>query len=185
MGRKYADDYRLDNVLTPGGKLKTVPIYCGDWFELELSGAAAAAVKRRYLILMITAVVSLLYLLSFTNHMDRSWYVALPAGISTIFLFFTGCAVWRLWTANGPVTREHKDKTHDRLAPMSMFSFVLALLCLAGCIYHLIAVRFGALQLLFTAFSGLYLASTFLMFHGRKALLMKKSDKPKTQIPDI
>lgn len=182
MSRKYVDDYRLDNVLGPNGKLKTVPVYCGDWYEFEADEETVRKTKLRYVVLTALAVASLLYLLIFTNHIGHYWYVAAPLALSTIFLFFAALSTWRLRTANGPVTREHKNKTHDRMATMSLFTTVLAGLCFVGCIYHLIAVEFGVLQLIFTLVAGLYTACALLMFLGRGALRMKLSDKPRRTV---
>lgn len=184
MSRKYVDDYRLDNMLGSNGKLKTVPVYCGDWYEFEADAATVAQARRRYVVLTVVAIVSLLYLLIFTNHIGHVWYVALPVALSTIFLFFTALSTWRLWTAKGPVTREHKDKIHDRMATMSMFTTVLAGLCFAGCVYHLIAVEFRLRSLVFTLFAALFTASALLMFLGRGVLRMKLSDKPRRTIPE-
>ena len=102
MTRKYTQDYRLDNIVTPSGKLKTVPVYTGLWYEFEADAETVRRAKVRYLVLTVGAVLSLLWLLVFTNHMDRGWYVSMPAAISTLFLLFAGMSTWRLCTAKGP-----------------------------------------------------------------------------------
>ena len=184
MAKKYVSDYRLDNVLTESGKLKTVPVYTGDWYEFEAAPEQVRKTKLRYLFLMIGAVLSLLWLLVFTNHMDRGWYVSMPSALSTIFLLFAGFSVYRLWTADGPVTREHRDKTHDRMATSTLFVMILSCLGLIGCIYHLIWVECGFRQVVFTLFAGIYAACAILMFSGRKDLKMKLSDKPRYEIKE-
>ncbi len=184
MARKYVSDYRLDNVLGADGKLKTVPVYTGEWYEFEASEEEIQKTRLRYLLLLVGAVLSLLWLLVFTNHMDRGWYLSMPAALSTIFLLFAGMSVYRLWTAKGPVTREHKDKTHDRMATSTLFVMILSCLCLIGCIYHLIWVKAGFQQFVFTFFAAVYAACSIGMFAGRKALRMKLSDKPRYEIKE-
>lgn len=189
MARKYVQDYRLDNVLTTGGRLKTVPVYVGDWYEFEASEGAIRKTKLRYGVYAAVAVLSLVWLLLFTNHMrtesSSGWYVVVPAAISILFLFFACLSIYRLFTAKGPVTREHKDKTHDRMAAMSLVLMILSGLCVCGCVYHLIAVERGFWQILYTVYAGIYFASALLMFLHKGELTMKLSDKPKTQIPDM
>lgn len=185
MARKYVGDYRLDNVLGPNGRLKTVPVYCGDWYELAAPKERHRAIRLRYLSITVLAALALILLLVFTDRMARGWYVTIPAALSTIFLFFAALAVYRLWTATGPVTREHKDKTHDRMAAMSLILLILASLCLIGSVYHLIAVEHGFAQIVYTLFAALYACCAFMMFLYKKDLLMKKSDKAPYQIPDM
>lgn len=181
MAKKYVQDYRLENRVGRDGKLRTVPVYKGDWFDFTADPASVARAKTTYPALIAASGVLLLYLLIFTNHMDNQWYVVLPAAFSLIFWLFAALSVYRLLRAKGPVTREHKDKLYDRMAPMSLIFTILLGLCSVGSVVGLILLGVTWQRVVYLIAALLCTVFGLLMFLGRKVLRMEKTDKAPAQ----
>lgn len=180
MARKYVQDYRLENRMSKDGKVRTVPVYKGDWFDFTADPAAVARAKVTYPALIAASGVLLLYLLIFTNHMGNQWYVVLPAAFSLIFWFFAVLSTYRLLTAKGPVTREHKDKLHDRMAPMTLIFTVLLGLCTVGSVTGIVLQGFHPWRLAYTLAAALCTCCGLIMFLNRGVLRMEKTDRTPT-----
>ena len=117
---KYAADYRLENELNPrNGKLRTVTVYRGPLFSFVRSEAIIK--KMRLLYPLLTGLSVLIYAgLLFTNTAaGHTFYVMLPIAPLCFPLLYAMAGCWRLLTAKAQVTREHRDKTQNRLAATS------------------------------------------------------------------
>lgn len=175
--KKYADDFRLENVLDTNGKLKTKAVYRGKWYRFRSDSDVIGRMKRIYTALAIVSVLVLLAMLFTTDTMGNFWYVVMPLACNLIPVFFVVIGCWRLLTARDRVTREHKDKIHDRLAPASLFQTVFALLGAAGGIASDIRLSSFTLGRALFLLGGLVLAAAGLfMFLLRNNLLMEETD---------
>lgn len=120
VSRKYTPDFRLENEVDPrSGRIRTVPVYRGPLFSFVRDAQAVARMRRIYPAL--TALAVLIYgALLFTNTAaGRTMYVMLPFAPLCFPLLYAAMGCFRLLTAKGQVTREHKDKTGDRLSAAS------------------------------------------------------------------
>ena len=118
--RKYTPDYRLENEVNPqSGRIRTVPVYRGPLFSFVCGTETVARMRKTYPAL--TALAILVYgALLFTNTAaGRTMYVMLPFAPLCFPLLYAAMGCFRLLTAKEQVTREHKDKTGDRLSGAS------------------------------------------------------------------
>ena len=174
--KKYADDFRLENVLDTNGKLKTKAVYRGKWFRFRSDSHVIERTKRIYTALAIISVLVLLAMLFTTDVMGNFWYVVMPLACNLIPVFFVVAGCWQLLTAKDRVTREHKDQIHDRLAPASMFQTVFALLGVVGGIVSDFRISaFGLGRALFLLGGLVLTAAGLFMFLLRKNLLMEET----------
>ena len=117
---KYNADYRLENELDPRtGKLRTVPVYHGPLFSFVREGKTVANMRRLYPILTGAACLVYFALLTTNTAAGRTAYVLLPFAALCFPLLYAAMGCYRLITAKGQVTREHKDKIQNRLAGAS------------------------------------------------------------------
>lgn len=174
QSRKYVDDYRLDNVLDANGRLRTVSVYAGDWYGFVLTGRARARLKTVCAVAALIAAVSAVFPLCRSVPVMRAWYVCLPAVFTLLPAgMAVGSAVYIL-TAGEKVTREHRDKSTDRMKGASAGLLILSALTLAGeTAYLLINGADGGLVSCMLS-SALTLAAAVVLFLQKKRLEMEK-----------
>lgn len=170
---KYANDYRLENILGKNGKLVTVAVYCGLYYRFT---ASQETIRRMKIIYPVAFAVSLLAWLGLmcTNlrGVAWSWSVLVPVAMGMISLLFEGCAIWRLNTAGEKVTREHNDKLYTRMASASACHMVLGGIGLAGSVVVLCVNAFRWVYLLALLAAAVFETGGLVMFYFRKNLTM-------------
>lgn len=179
--RKYADDYRLENVPDGRGKLKTVPVYAGAQFRFL---ADASRIRRlRVLFPVCWAVASAAWLAVMTMNLRPArlaWCVLLPFVGAALCLFFEGCGVYRLLTAGKQVTREHHDKLYSRIAGASVCHMISGALAIAGSVAILCRNPFAPMYAVVLGCCVVYTACGVVMFLRRGGLRMEQI-LPKTE----
>lgn len=173
MVRKYVKDYRLDNVLRPDGRLKTVAVYEGDWYEYAAPEAQLRRSKKSAAGLAVCCLLSLFCLLWFSPVMGNAWYVILAPCLSAAPLAFLCASVFRILTVRTPMTRAGRDYGVGRLAPASLITAIFAGLGAAGCAARLLLAGAGFPQIAYTAACALYFAAALLLFLMRGAFRMQ------------
>lgn len=174
QSRKYVDDYRLDNVLDANGKLRTVSVYAGDWYGFVLSGCALVRLKTVCAAASLIAAVSAIFPLCRSVPVMRAWYVCLPAVFALLPAgMAVGSAVYIL-TAGEKVTREHRDKSTDRMKGASAGLLILSAITLAGETAYLLlnGADDGLVSCMLS--SAVTLAAAVVLFLQKKNLLMEK-----------
>ena len=175
MSRKYAQDYRLDHVLRPSGRLKTVAVYDGPRFTFTASDARLA--QARVWVPLLTGLCSLLtfYLLWFSPDVKNVWYAILPACFSVVSLAFVWASVFRFLTAKPPVTRECRDRSGRRFGPACLITAILHGLCAVGStVYLFLNAAFGLSQILYALAAALGCAAALTLFLRRGVLAMRQ-----------
>ena len=175
VSRKYASDYRLENIETKGGKIVTKPVYRGDLFGFS---KPEAEVKRLKVIFIVSTIIE--WILFFTSLLlntrsGRVMYVSLPFLALAFPLLGQSDAVWTFVSSRDGVTRMVKDKITEKLVS---WVFMVLFFSLCSIIGHIIFwVRNGeslvdAVHLVLTI---LVSASSWNLFIKRKDLAMKKA----------
>lgn len=175
VSKKYLGDYRLENQTNPKtGKIKTVPVYRGEWFAFEIGPDEVRREKR--LCLGLTAAIEALFLavLLLNAPCGRIYYVMLPFAAMIFPAFFLAAGCLRVLTAGEKITREHRDKLSQRMSVCPAFLTLLSALSLAG--HGLYAVRTGltARDAASLAATAGVLACAAVLFARRERLRLKK-----------
>ena len=175
VSRKYTGDYRLENITTPSGKVKTVPVYSGEWFAFVCSEAEVKLLKLKYPLssLMITLLFILVLLLN--APCGHIYYVMVPFAVMVFPVFFSLAAARRLLTAKDKVTREHKDKLVNRYISVSLFLTVFSGLSAVGHIVYFFNAVPAAKDFVSLGAAAVICALSAWMFAGRKQLSMQKA----------
>ena len=121
VSRKYAADYRLENVRDKNGRLKTVAVYKGRYYRFS---AKPETVQREgRLFALLTGLSALLFVgaLFLNSALTRQMYVLMPFLFAMLPLGYQTVAVYYILTAPDTFTRERNDKMHDRLAKCTLF----------------------------------------------------------------
>lgn len=137
MARKYIKDYRVEHVLTPNGKRKPVPVYCGDWFIFVDPADRIRRAAAALCVLTLAVIATLIPPLVVKTNYSEQLYITLPLLflIPPVYMFCTG--LYRIWTAKEKVTREHKDKIDRRISQAAVFLLVVSLLLIPGSVVYL------------------------------------------------
>lgn len=175
--RKYVSDYKLETHITPNGKVESIPVYQGAYFTFQ-QPAEKIRWLRRYLLVSCTAVLALLLPLLFDNtRLGRTVYVVLPAVSTLVPLYLLFAGARRLGFAEDPFTREHRDKTDNRIRGASVaLTACLAISC-AGSVIHFIVNGPAANELLCVICLFLALAVSIYSLRYRTLVLTKEVSK--------
>ena len=177
--RDYAKDYEIEYIERPGkSRPQMRRIYVGPYFRFIDTPEHICQLRWRYLILLILTAVSLLIPMCVDCVFSRTWYIEVPAVTACIPWLFSACAVWRLWTAEKLVNREHYELMHDRMSGASLFLMGFCTISSIGCIYKLLhqsASMKDAVVCLCCLLSVLFSCA---MFAKRKALEMVQVENP-------
>ena len=183
--RKYAGDYRLENVPGKGGKQKTVPIYQGEWFIFP-DESALGGLLRGFWILTLGNAVGWILTLCLNCGPMRQFYVLAPMIGSGIALLFRAMALWDLRHKPRPYTRKQRDKITDRVKSAGLICALLQSLAAGGSVLFLILRRdlaggemtLSAVDVLFTALALALAAESWLTFAGARKLRMEPQKGP-------
>ena len=175
VSRKYTGDYRLENITTPSGKVKTVPVYKGDWFAFCADASAVQRTKRLYP--AFSAVIAALFLLvlSMNAPSGHIYYVMVPFAVMVFPVYFALAAAYRLLTAKEKVTREHRDKLVNRYITSSLFLMVFSAASSVGHIIYCVNFPPAAKDFISLACTAVICALSAWMFFRRKDLKMEKA----------
>ena len=174
MKTKYLNDYRLDYQLSPGGGLKSVPVYIGQRFRLKLAPEALAVLKRRLAVLVVLSAALLLVLLMGTTLLvDAFSLLGISMGFSLIPLWLMARAVWVLHTAEMPTTRKKKDQITMQYPGGSWFFMIMSCITGLGLLAQMIIKPVRAVHWLYTADALALSLCSVLLFLLRKPLVME------------
>lgn len=179
VSRKYASDYRLENVEGKDGKTKTIAVYRGDLFDWVVSKEEVEKIKRIFIFSTIIEWVLLLISLSLNTDKGRVAYVSLPLiAVAFPLLGQTDC-LFVLRKAEKGVERKDKDKVSEKLV-----SYVFVTLFLSSCsaIGHVISWLTSGesiLDALLLITTVLLIGLSWNLFSKRNKLQMKKSSSTK------
>lgn len=183
--RKYAGDYRLENVPGKGGKQKTVPVYQGEWFVFP-DESALGGLLRGFWILTLGNAVGWILTLCLNCGPMRQFYVLAPMIGSGIALLFRAMALWDLRHKPRPYTRKQRDKITDRVKSAGLICALLQSLAAGGSVLFLILRRdlaggemtLSAVDIFFTALALALAAESWLTFAGARKLRMEPQKGP-------
>ncbi len=132
VSKKYAADYRLENVRDKHGKLKTVAVYRGTRYTYKASPPAVRRAAILYALLTALSVVCFGVILFLNTAVLRLFYVLLPLLCCLLPLGYLTVAVVYTLTSSPPLTRERRDKICDRLAHTTLFLIFFSGVSLLG-----------------------------------------------------
>lgn len=174
--RKYVSDYRLEKHILPNGKVESVPVYQGAYFTF----VHPAEVRRLRRLLLITciAVFGLLIPMFLDNtRLGRTIYVILPVAATLVPLYLLLAGARRLGFSEDPFTREHRDKTDNRIRGASVALTVILAVSCAGTILHFILNGIAADEILCAACLMLSLVVSIPLLKNRKLVQTKEISK--------
>lgn len=174
--RKYTDDYRLENRPGKNGKLKTVAVYRGDYYDYAQPQEVLTRMKRIYGVLSGAAVVFEALLLIFTSLLPGDFRpAALPMALLLLPMFFTVRAVYTLFTCTAPLIREQADRLGKGLPPGALFQTILAFAVFGILLASLIVTGFTMPLFLYTLAAAALTAVSLPMFLLRKNLAVEQT----------
>ncbi len=175
VSRKYAGDYRLENVKDKNGKLVTKAVYRGEIFGFVRPGEEMRRIRRTFLISTVCEWVFLFAFLFINSDKGRVLYVSLPMIAAAFPLLGQSDTVGLLYRKSGEYKREEKDRVTERLLSCVFISFFLALCSAVGHVAAWIGKgesTADAVQLVLTV---LFVFTSWNLFSKREALKMKST----------
>jgi len=144
VSKKYANDYRLENVVDANGKIKTITVYCGKYYAFE---SDKDKLKKIRLYILLSCIIYKVFFwggLTFNSDAIRKIYIALPYFFGFLPLLYLISSVYYLYkyTRKPPekgFTRELRDKICDRMTQSSFLCLLFAGIAAVGMIYYLIS----------------------------------------------
>ncbi len=175
VSRKYTGDYRLENITTPSGKVKTVPVYRGEWFAFVCPETDIKRLKLKYIVSSLLITLLFILVLTLNAPCGHTYYVMVPFAAMIFPVFFSLAAARRMLTAKDKVTREHRDKLVNRYISVSLFLMVFSALSAAGHIVYYFSALPTARDFISLGSAAAICALSAWMFAGRKQLRMQKA----------
>ena len=170
--KKYAGDYRLENVPGRKGRLRTVPVYRGERYRFSAPPERVRKAKQRLLICMVFASVGLFVPMLSTAEMLRLWYVLLPL----VLCLLPAAGLWKccytLHIVKETFIRSQKDLIQDHITAWSVCLISLAGASLVGQIAAYISGR-GAGEWSSTVSTLVIIASAAFIFRTKKDFCME------------
>ncbi|HOA85042.1 MAG: hypothetical protein GX057_05890 [Clostridiales bacterium] len=176
ISKKYTNDYKIENVLLPDGRVVSRPVYCGKYYGFS---ADPHNVRRARLSMTLSAAVYWVFFwagLCFRSGAMKQWYVSLPYFCGFLPAAFLTGSLYYLWlyTLKPPapgLTREQKDRLYTRISQCSFTMLLFGALAAAGLvIYYLLGAEgyagFGDILAVVSAFT--MIISTAVVFSARK-----------------
>ena len=132
LKKRFSNDYRLKNTSTPSGKIKTIAVYCGEYYTFAADALTIRKTKR--LLPTLTVICTLLFYttLFLNTPILRLPYVLLPVIACMPALLFLCAAVFCFCTVHEPFTRADSSKIYNRLVLSSAAIMVLSGLSLVS-----------------------------------------------------
>lgn len=147
--RKYVSDYAIEDYEDAKGKLRSRRVYQGKYYRFR--GTPEEIRKLRYTIIIVCVLVAALLLpvLLWDTSLSRTVYIVLPAVLSFVPVYLLLAAASLLDSRHEPLTREHRDKTENRIrGAVPILPAFLAVSCL-GCVVQFIRGSFPEQELPF------------------------------------
>ena len=120
-GRKYISDYRIEDSLTPSGRIESKRVYQGVYYRFQAPPACIRKLRMQVFLLTAAAMVLLLPMLFTNSDLGRTIYVVLPVASSFVPLYLLLAGARRLGFVDQQFTREHRDKTDKRISRASLW----------------------------------------------------------------
>lgn len=174
VSRKYTADYRLENITTSSGKIKTVPVYRGDWFAFVADDELVRRIRIEYPLFSLIAALLFVLVLAMNAPCGHIYYVMMPFAAMIFPVFFALAAARRLLTAKDKVTREHRDKLVNRYISASLFLMAFSCISAVGHIVYFFLEAPVLKDFLSFGSAAVICALSARMFFGRKRLKMQK-----------
>ena len=173
-GRRYTGDYGLENVLDAKGRMRTRSVYRGPLFVFTAPPEAVEREKRLCPVLAALIFIVVFVPLCLRADSMHLWYVSVPIVLSLLPFWMLATACAALIGAKPPVTREQKDKIHERVVLWSLVLTFLNLFALVGQIVHLSGGAASAEDWIIGALSAVTFVLALLFFRQKDALLMEE-----------
>lgn len=171
--KKYVSDYRLEN--QPGarnGKVKTVPVYRGQRFVYDADAASLRQSQWFFTAATAISLAAFLLVLTMNAPCGHAMYVMMPFAALVFPLFFTAASCLRLWHKGEWFTREHRDKTGQRLNFCAVVMAILSCMSLVGHIVYACVTGFAAKDFISLACAAVVLCASAAMLSRRRELNM-------------
>ncbi len=139
--RKYANDYRLENIETKSGKLKTVAVYGGASYVFEAGAETLAAAKKQLAGCVLVFWIAQFTALFLNTRCARCMWVIMPQAFALLAFGFVSVAVWMLIRAEDKMTREYAQKTRDRFSGGALMAMLLNGTALIGSLIAAVMFR--------------------------------------------
>ena len=136
--RKYVSDYAIEDYQNEKGKIRSRRIYQGKYYRFR--NTPEEVKKLRYTIIVVCGLITALLLpvLLADSSLSRTVYIVLPSVLSFAPVYLLVAAAVRLDPKLERFTREHRDKTENRIRGsipvLVAFLAVACVGCAAECI---------------------------------------------------
>ena len=175
--RKYTGDYRIEPHLCSNGKIKDVPVYCGDYFryagDSEKIRRSLWATALLHLLLSVTLLAPLFFSCSYI----QQFYVMIPILVAMVPAALLWAGLWRLWRVKAPVTREYRDKSAGRMEWCSTFQLIVSAVSVVSTIVFVVLCEKTLLDWLFSILSVLRLLLSLPIYFLRGTFEMVRSEE--------
>ncbi len=139
--RKYAGDYRLENVPGRSGKLRTVAVYKGDGYGFSADDGELRRAKPQLIGCVLLFWLSQLIALSLNTRCARCMWVLMPQAFALLAFGFVTVGVWMLLRARLPMTREYAERMRDRFSGGALMAMLLNGAALIGSLIAAVMFR--------------------------------------------
>lgn len=179
VSRKYASDYRLENVKDKKGKIVTKPVYRGELYSFSKSKKEIKKLKKIFIISLILEWFIFLLSLFLNTRVGRAMYVVLPfLGVAFPLLGETD-TIWAFLSSKGPMIRSEKDKITEKMVSWIFTAFLLFIFSFVGHIIFWIRNGETITDAIFLVLTVLEIALSWNLFSKRKDLEMVKTGTTK------
>ncbi|MBQ0071947.1 MAG: hypothetical protein KBS81_08895 [Spirochaetales bacterium] len=179
VSRKYASDYRLENVTDKKGRLVTVPVYRGDTFSFERPEDEMKRIKSTFVAFLVLQIVLFFIPLFLNSQSARTIYVSLPYLAMAFPLLGEADAVSTFWTLKKDVRRSEKDKVTEKLVSWVFLTMLFGSFSTLGHIVHWVLDGETVTDAIHLVVTILIVALGYSLFSKRKLLSMRKTGSTK------
>ncbi|MBE6753499.1 MAG: hypothetical protein E7559_03980 [Ruminococcaceae bacterium] len=124
--RKYAGDYRLENIPDKKGVLKTEVVYRGAYYRFTGSAEELASAKPRLVVGGLLFCIAQIISVTLNTRCARCMWVILPQSFAILAGALMAAGIWTLLRAPERMTREYAEKTHNRINGGSLMAMLLS-----------------------------------------------------------
>ena len=175
VSRKYASDYRLENVEDKKGRIITKSIYRGDLYGFSKPEKEIGKLKKVYAVSTLMEWVLYFASLLMNTESGRTMYVSLPFLVIAFPLLGQSDAVWTFISSRKDVIRSVKDKITEKMISWVFMVFFFSLSSFVGHIIFWIRNGEGVKDAIFLVLTLLVLGLSWNLFLQRRGLSMEKS----------
>lgn len=143
-GKKYVSDYRIEDSVTPSGRVESKRVYQGVYYRFLESEACIRRLRLHIIVVAVVTAVLLLPFLFTNSDLSRTFYVVLPVALAYVPLYHLLAGARRLGFPEPKFTREHRDKTERRISRASIWlSIFMGIGSVGGIVYCIRRGRTG------------------------------------------